>query len=265
MRASHASCDTLAASWIDAARGAIRQDWQTGRHARRERATASIDLAIGQHSHSFRLRRSFAAKGEDPGFSIASFEGPELEELCTALREACHPAAWPVRIRSDLDQARSWSLLGIEAVGLAGILPRSRSLGHRERAGLDEVVEASHIIGQLCRPSNRPVRAWSTQDNLAGAEHVHIMAIHARTEPEALLKKLWSHDGVEGLREIVAGRRLPEGRWIRDMRFISADLEDLDLYPMGRVLTGRDALDEIAEAVSLLNEAARDENGPSPE
>lgn len=262
-RLSH--LDGLAQDWIDASAERIRKDWKEGRHQKREWGTTSIDLAIGQHAISLRIRKGSTEKGADPGFSMESFRGEELDALCGALRCVALQPVWPIRLRFDLNQSRSWHPLELNVAGLAGILPRGGSFGHIDRAGLDEIVESGRLISSLCRPSNRPVRAWSTQDNLVGAEHVHIMGIHARTEAEALLKKLWSHDGVQALRDIAAGKPLPDGRWITDLRFIATDLEDLDTHPMGRAMTGRDALAEITEAVRLLEHAPDDDDtGMSP-
>lgn len=263
-RAELSHLDGLVRDWLQASTDRVRQDWKDGKHQRREWGTTSIDLAIGETAVSFRIRKGRSDK-EDPGFSMESFKGAELDELCSSLRRVALQPVWPIRLRFDLDQSKSWYPLELNAVGLAGIMPRSSGFGHLERAGMDEIVESGRLISSLCRPSNRPVRAWSTQDNLIGAEHVHIMGIHARTETEALLKKLWSHDGVQALRDIAAGKPLPDGRWITDLRFIGTDLEDLHENPMGRAMTGRDALLEITQAVALLEpEPEDDDAGFSP-
>lgn len=256
--------DGLVQAWIDASADRIRDDWKEGRHPKREWGTTTLDLAIGQQAVSFRVKKG-RSDGEDPGYSMESFKGERLDDLCNALRREALPTVWPIRIRLSLDQSQNWHPLKLIGVGLAGIMSRGTSYISIECAGLDDILEAGRLLSALCRPSNRPVRAWSTQDDMVGVEHVNVMGIHARTEAEALLKLLWSHNEVQALRDIAAGKPLPEGRWIDDMSFVATDLEDLHEFPMGRVMTGRDALQEITEVVRLLEPAPdEDDAGFSP-
>lgn len=230
--------------------------WERGAVKKDRWGTEQFRLVVGNHTHLIQMR----SRPGEKSFTAQHLAVPETAKLVNELRARANATAWPLIINLRIQHDRSWRAVSIDDMGIAGCMPRSRGR-HEDGKGIDDLIEASQIIGAICRPSNRPIRAWSTQDNMIGAEYVSILGIHARTEAEAVLKKLFNMFGVQSLRDIRDGKPLPKEDWLTRVRFIAADLEDLDTNPMGRVVTGGDALAEIEDMRALLT--PQNDDGPS--
>jgi hypothetical protein len=85
--------------------------------------------------------------------------------------------------------------------------------------------------------------------------------VHARSEPEALLKMLLGQRGIDRFSAMAESGRIeplggPFPTW-----FTATDIEDLDLDPEGRVVRQEDALDMLN---AHLERERADDADPSP-
>lgn len=235
--------DTLAAAWVRAVDHHVSRVLEdVPRDA--GWGMTKVRLAINDTAACLHFRsKGSAAK---TGFEAEAFKGEAFDAMVAAIRASCSDKAWPVMIRLEIDHSRRWSPVSIVEYGMAGQWLREPR-GGKDARPLDDIAEASQLIDRMCPPTNRPIRAWSSQSNLSGADFVNVEEIHARSEAEAILKELHNILGLQRLRDIAAGGPMPDEDWITSVRFIAADIEDLDLDPMGRRLTGRDALSQISD------------------
>lgn len=220
-----------------------------------------LQLAVNDRCHSLQLRSWRHGERDAPLMT------EQAQGFVSALRDGMHDCGWPFQISVSIHGRESWATgVRIESIGIAGAEPRS---GIRDGGSwrwdrkksidlVDEALRGSHLIGSILRPSNQPVRAWSSGSNMIGSPHVHHDAIHARSEAEFLLKKIWMNEGNQGVEKIIENGRLETKDWLSRMWFVASDLEDLDTNPLGRQLGGDEAVDAINEMLDLSKT-------PSPE
>jgi hypothetical protein len=231
----------------------IAADWITKSNKQVERIPRSHDkyqpvndvlVAIGASAVSIKLKRGVK------DLDLGPLQGEALDDFAAALRGEMKPTGWPVVIdlRIQLDQ---WDPVKIDGIGLSGMILRGLK---KSEESFEDLVEAADLISSMCRPSNRPVKAWSSISNLCGSDFVSMMEIHARTEAEYVLKKLHNMNGVQCLRDYAAGADLPDAEWLTGIRFIASEIEDLENDPMGRAPTGMDALDDIRHTISMRDD-----------
>ena len=212
-----------------------------------------IRISLNDQAVSFR--------GGDDRADPHLLDAPETDRLVTDLRAAMTPQVWPLTLVLELeglDRRDPWRvsarLIGAELAGLdignSGLLQRD---GYRGLRGLDRIRQAGDLLAQLTPPSNGPVRGWSRVSDMMGSAHVHYQGVHARSEPEALLKLLLVREGLERLSEMARAGRIemrdgPFMTW-----FTATDLEDLDLDPEGRPVSREAALDRLNDHISGLS------------
>lgn len=217
-----------------------------------------IRISLNDQSVSFR--------GGDERADPHLLDAPETDRLVADLRVAMAPQVWPLTLIIELEglgRKDPWRvtprLLGAEMAGLelrdGGLLQRDRYRGHK---GLDRIAEAGELLARLTPPSNGPVRGWSRVSDMMGSTHVHYQGVHARSEPEALLKLILVREGLEKLTAMAEAGRIeardgPFRSW-----FTATDLEDLDVDPEGRPVSREAALD-------LLNTHISDQTALNPE
>jgi len=201
-------------------------------------------------------------RGGDERADPHLLDAPETDRLVADLRAAMSPQIWPLTLIIELeglDRKDPWRvtprLLGAEMAGLelrdGGLLQRDRYRGHK---GLDRIAEAGALLARLTPPSNGPVRGWSRVSDMMGSAHVHYQGVHARSEPEALLKLILVQEGLERLSAMAEMGRVemrdgPFRTW-----FTATDLEDLEQDPEGRPVSREAALDLLNAHISALNE-----------
>ncbi|MEP3669968.1 MAG: hypothetical protein ABJN42_24930 [Roseibium sp.] len=235
------SLDQIALEWIRDA------NQRTDRVQRsRDQYHPSIDIQVAVGATSVAMRPGRRSEPVD----TSALKSDAFDVLVDALRERMPPVAWPVVIKINI-KADRWTPVEIEGIGLAGHLLRDRNKSEEK---FEDLAEAADLIASMCRPSNRPVKAWSSISDACGSDFVSLMGIHAKTEAEFVLKKLHNMHGVQCLREYAAGAELPSEPWLTGIRFIASDIEDIDIDPMGRIPKGSDALDEIRQSISLRND-----------
>jgi len=197
--------------------------------------------------------RALTFRGGDERADPHLLDAPETDRLVSYLRAAMTPQVWPLTLIVELDgldRRDPWRvaprLIGAELAGLelgnSGLLQRD---GYRGLRGLDRIAEAGELIARLTPPSNGPVRGWSRVSDMMGNAHVHYQGVHARSEPEALLKLILLQEGLERLSAMASAGRIslrdgPFRTW-----FTATDLEDLDLDPEGIPVSRETALDRL--------------------
>jgi len=200
--------------------------------------------------------RAVSFRGGDDRAAPQLLDAPETDALLKALRAEMSPQVWPFCLEvvlEGLDRRDPWRVIPhLTGVGLAG-LPLEAGTGGlltrngygRSLIGLDRVAEAGALLTRLTPPSNGPVRGWSRVSDMMGSTHVHYQAVHARSEPEALLKLILVQEGLGQLTAMAQAGRIemrdgPFRTW-----FTSTDLEDLDIDPEGRPVSREAALDRL--------------------
>jgi len=206
-------------------------------------------------------------------------ELPEVTELVDTVRAEFPDSCWPVMIDMKLGGAdrghrRSdkidWITIEISRVGLAGCMPRSATFGGRgyssrrwgkndENSPLSDLLDEARLIDRFIPASNQPVKAWSFGSNLMGS-HISSFGIHAKTEAEAIVKKLWFMGQTGLLRDLAETGKMDRPEWLTRTWFVSEELDDLDLNPMGVRRKGDFAMDAIENA---FRENCPDD-GPTP-
>lgn len=190
-------------------------------------------------------------------------DAPETDRLVAALRAAMTPQVWPFSLTLELeglDRKDPWRVTPrLIRAGLAGLEFEGRKGGLLQDGGwrtglvgIDRVAEAGELLARLTPPSNGPVRAWSRVSDMMGSPHVHHQGVHARSEPEALLKLILVQEGLEKLTEMADAGRIelrdgPFRTW-----FTATDLEDLDQDPDGRPVSREAALDRLNDHIAGL-------------
>ena len=208
-------------------------------------------LAIGAAGCAMKPRRH----PNHAKFDWSFIEGPELDSLVAEIRSVMPETAWPILFYLEADGARgNWPTLRIREVGMANTMPRTRasfseSRGDRSGAGrvartLNDIAETAARVGSMLPPTNREVRSWSSISNITGVDFCSRENIHAKTEAEFILKKLWTMSGTEGIDQIASGDRSGLS-WLMGDRFVSEEIFDLDSDPGGKVLRAEDALDQL--------------------
>lgn len=200
-------------------------------------------------------------RGGDERADPHLLDAPETDRLVAALRTAMTPQVWPLSLTIELeglDRKDPWrvtpKLIGAELAGLelakSGLLQRD---GYRGLRGLDRIAEAGEMLARLTPPSNGPVRAWSRVSDMMGSPHVHHQGVHARSEPEALLKLILVQKGLDRLTEMAGQGRIEMADGPFRTWFTATDLEDLDQDPDGRPVSREAALDRLNEHIAGLN------------
>lgn len=250
--------DTCFTTWSEIVASRVDPDLRAAARVRPWFRNPRIRISLNDQAVSFR--------GGDERANPHLLDAPETDRLVAELRAAMTPQVWPLTLIIDmegLDRKDPWRvtprLFGAELAGLelgnSGILRRDRYQGF---TGLDRLAEAGELLARLTPPSNGPVRGWSRVSDMMGSAHVHYQGVHARSEPEALLKLILVQEGLEKLTAMGRAGRVemrdgPFRTW-----FTATDLEDIDLDPEGRPVSREAALD-------LLNAHVSAQTTPDPE
>jgi hypothetical protein len=185
---------------------------------------------------------------------------PETARLVSHFRAVMTSQVWPLTLILEiegLDRKDAWRvmprLVGAELAGLelkegtGGLLGYDR---HRGLIGLDRITEAGELLARLTPPSNGPIRRWSCVSDMMGSVHVHHQGVHARSEPEALLKFILLQEGLDRVSGMAAAGRIETRDGPFPTWFTATDLEDLDQDPEGRPIRRDTALDRLNEYLS---------------
>ena len=232
-------------TWCEAVAARVDPDLRAAAREKPWFRNPRIRISLNDQAVSFR--------GGDERADPHLLDAPETDLLVADLRAAMTPQVWPLTLILELeglDRANPWRvsprLIGAELAGLelgnSGLLQRDRYHGF---SGLDRIAEAGELLARLTPPSNGPVRGWSRVSDMMGSAHVHYQGVHARSEPEALLKLILVQEGLERLSAMASAGRIemrdgPFRTW-----FTATDLEDLDLDPEGRPISRETALDRL--------------------
>jgi len=250
------SLDTSFSAWSERVSDRIDPDLRAATRERPWFRNPVIRITLNERAVSFR--------GGDDRAAPQLLDAPETDALLKALRAEMSPQVWPLCLEvglEGLDRRDSWRVrphltgagvagLPLEA-GTGGLLTRS---GYgRSLIGLDRIAEAGALLARLTPPSNGPVRGWSRVSDMMGSAHVHYQAVHARSEPEALLKLILVQEGLDRLTAMALAGRIemrdgPFRTW-----FTATDLEDLDIDPEGRPVSREDALGQLNDHIAGLN------------
>ena len=187
--------------------------------------------------------------------ALADALKPLLDEVKTVLRRHCPSNAWPLTLTF---KANSRNRLEVEEIGVCnftfnGLFHKRKGIvetrwvnyGIESLFGLNQITSDLRLLEKMTPPSNQPVQAWSTANNLMGSPHVHYEGIHARSKAEALLKMIWAEKGRDGLAEILNKGKIDIKNNDDRIWFVANDLHDLDLHPMGTAPRKLEAMDEI--------------------
>ena len=217
----------------------------------------SVTLMLAVNDRCETIQARSMQRGQ---LETAQYMTEPLQGFIASLRESLHECGWPFQMVVAAHGRESW-ITGkrIQHIAIAAAVPRTtfRDDGswRWDRSGsitaVDDAVRASHLIGGILKPSNQPIRAWSSGSNMMGSAHVHHDAIHARTEAEFLLKKIWMNEGIQGIEKIIEDGRLEPKDWLARMWFVCSELEDLDVNPLGRQARGDEAVEEINEMLDF--------------
>lgn len=186
-------------------------------------------------------------------------EKDKLREFISLLRQTFNHTAWPISIEfrlSGLEKSgSSYRMSEISGISVANqmfrcthlcpLLIKGRSSSSIE-GGLDAFAEGLDLVNEILPPSNAPVRSWSIVNNIGG-EHVRIVNMYARDEMEFLLKKRLFRFGSPAIRQIIEDGQYKLMNNEASQQLISAEVEDLELYPLGRrkrVMTIADHLND---------------------
>lgn len=201
----------------------------------------------------------------------AGLDTAGLDQLIILLRQSFSHTAWPISIEFRLSGLTEggWThqMSEISGISVANQMFRNTQLcpllikgrmGSIE-GGLDAFAEGLDMMSQILPPSNTPVRAWSIVNNICG-EHVRIMDMYARDELEFLLKKRLFRKGSPAIRKIIEDGKFELENNEAGQRLISAEIEDLDLLPLGRRKRVMSIADELNDFLkSRLTEPELDE------
>jgi len=215
-----------------------------------------IRISLNDQAVSFR--------GEDERADPHLLDAPETDRLVADLRAAMAPQVWPLTLIIELeglDRKDPWRISPkLIGAGFAGLDLEGRKGGLLRDGGwrvglvgIDRIAEAGELLARLTPPSNGPVRGWSRVSDMMGSAHVHYQGVHARSEPEALLKLILVQQGLEKLTDMANAGRIemrdgPFRTW-----FTATDLDDLDQDPEGRPVSREAALDLLNAHISALN------------
>jgi hypothetical protein len=245
--------DTGFRTWCETVAARVDPDLRAAAREKPWFRNPRIRISLNDQAVSFR--------GGDERADPHLLDAPETDRLVADLRAAMTPQVWPLTLVLELeglDRANPWRvtprLFGAELAGLdlasSGLLRRD---GYRGLSGLDRIAEAGGLLARLTPPSNGPVRGWSRVSDMMGSAHVHHQGVHARSEPEALLKLILLQQGLEQLTSMADEGRIemrdgPFRTW-----FTATDLEDLDQDPEGRPVSREAALDRLNAHISARN------------
>ena len=187
--------DAGLATWSEAVSARIDTELRAAAREKPWFRNPRIRISLNDQAVSFR--------GGDERADPHLLDASETDRLVADLRAAMSPQVWPLTLIIELeglDRKNPWRvtprLLGAELAGLelrdGGLLQRDRYRGHK---GLDRIAEAGELLARLTPPSNGPVRGWSWVSDMMGSAHVHYQGVHARSEPEALLKLILVQEG----------------------------------------------------------------------
>jgi len=245
--------DMSFSTWSECVSDRIDQDLRAAAKERPWFRNPVIRITLNERAVSFR--------GGDDRASPDLLDAPETDTLLKDLRAEMNPQIWPLCLEVELeglDRRDPWRVrphltgagvagLPLEA-GTGGLLTRN---GYgRSLIGLDRIATAGELLARLTPPSNGPVRGWSRVSDMMGSAHVHYQGVHARSEPEALLKLILVQEGLEKLTAMAEAGRIelrdgPFRTW-----FTATDLEDLDLDPEGRPVSREAALEQLNAHIS---------------
>lgn len=185
-----------------------------------------------------------------------------MPDLVTALRGVMPEIAWPITLHLSVEgidrHGSSWPQVICGGIGAANwqmtpwnrsspLMRKARS-GFAYEGGLDAIAEGLTLVAEICPPTNREVRSWSSISYLM-TEFCHNENIHARSEAEFLLKIRLFHEGVDAIREVIrtgvfAPRNNEDG-----LRFTSIDLENLGEDPRGTRVRSADIFASLTKSL----------------
>jgi len=235
---------------------------------------ANTDLRIDLNDRVLTLSTR-ARHGKPLDISEAELSGAGLPDLVDALRSSMPGIAWPITLHLEIQgldrHGSSWPQVSCTGLGAANWqmthFNRSSPLLKRGRGsfscegGLDAIAEGLQLVSEVCPPTNREVRSWSSLSYLM-SEFCHNENIHARSEAEFLLKIRLFHEGLEAIREVAETGIFKPRNNEDGLRFTSIELEGLDEDPRGRRLRSSDVF--AALAGHLAGRLKQDEGFPSP-
>ncbi len=204
--------------------------------------------------------------------SVTKAIKPLLDDVKGVIRQHFPSNAWPLTLRFKLNTRDK---LVVDEIGASNITfdslfdhrkgvvePRWVDYGTESLFGLDQIVSDMCLLQKMTPPSNQPVQAWSTAHDLMGISHVHFEGVHARSKSEALLKMIWGETGRKGLEEIISKGKIEDKRNDERIWFVSSDVQDLHLHPMGTAPRKLEAMDEISEHLQNLPTDDEPDFGP---